>query len=84
MREAQEEVNLEFKDVEVLGEISSVQSRFGLSVTPYVGILKNNSLIADGKEIAEVFSVPLNFIKNTNIKIPYCNIKLQKLTHIFH
>ena len=64
LREAQEEVNLELKDVEVLGEISSVQSRFGLSVTPYIGILKNNTLIADGKEIAEVFSVPLNFIKN--------------------
>ena len=64
LREAQEEVNLKLKDVEVLGEISSVQSRFGLSVTPYIGILKNNSLIADGKEIAEVFSVPLNFIKN--------------------
>ena len=64
MREAQEEVNLELKDVEVLGEISSVQSRFGLSVTPYIGILKSNSLIADGKEIAEVFSVPLNFIKD--------------------
>ena len=45
-------------------EISSVQSRFGLSVTPYIGILKTNTLIADGKEIEEVFSVPLNFIKN--------------------
>ena len=33
LREAQEEVNLGLKDVEVLGEISSVQSRFGLSVT---------------------------------------------------
>ena len=64
LREAQEEVNLELKDVEVLGEISSVQSRFGLSVTPFIGILKNNTLIADRKEIAEVFSVPLNFIKN--------------------
>ena len=64
LREAQEEVNLELKDVEVLGEISSVQSRFGLSVTPYIGILKSNTLIADRKEIAEVFSVPLNFIKN--------------------
>lgn len=64
LREAQEEVNLELKDVEVLGEISSVQSRFGLSLTPYIGILKSNTLIADGKEIAEVFSVPLNFIKN--------------------
>ena len=64
LREAQEEVNLELKDVEVLGEISSVQSRFGLSVTPYIGILKTNTLIADGKEIAEVFSVPLNFIKH--------------------
>ena len=64
LREAQEEVNLELKDVEVLGEISSVQSRFGLSVTPFIGILKSNTLIADGKEIAEVFSVPLNFIKN--------------------
>ena len=64
LREAQEEVNLELKDVEVLGEISSVQSRFGLSVTPYIGILKTNTLIADGKEIEEVFSVPLNFIKN--------------------
>ena len=64
LREAQEEVNLELKDVEVLGEISSVQSRFGLSVTPYIGILKSNTLIADGNEIAEVFSVPLNFIKN--------------------
>ena len=64
LREAREEVNLELKDVEVLGEISSVQSRFGLSVTPYIGILKSNTLIADGNEIAEVFSVPLNFIKN--------------------
>jgi 8-oxo-dGTP pyrophosphatase MutT (NUDIX family) len=64
LREAQEEVNLDLKDVEVLGEISSVQSRFGLSVTPYIAILKSNTLIADGKEIAEVFSVPLNFIKN--------------------
>jgi len=67
LREAQEEVNLELKDVEVLGEISSVQSRFGLSVTPYIGILKSNTLIADGKEIEEVFSVPLNFIK-TNMQ----------------
>ena len=64
LREAHEEVNLGLKDVEVLGEISSVQSRFGLSVTPYIGILKINSLIADGKEITEVFSVPLKFIKN--------------------
>ncbi len=67
LREAQEEVNLELKEVEVLGEISSVQSRFGLSVTPYIGILKSNTLIADGKEIEEVFSVPLNFIK-TNMQ----------------
>lgn len=62
LRESEEEVGLDPAHVEVLGELSPIASRFGMKVTPFVGIVAPDvSLIAEPGEIDEIFRVPLSF-----------------------
>ena len=62
LRESQEEINLEPDSVQVLGQLRSVISRFGLEVTPFVGIIPPDSqLVANTQELDRIFSVPLGY-----------------------
>ncbi|MGI9277645.1 MAG: CoA pyrophosphatase [Endozoicomonas sp.] len=70
LRESQEEINLEPGSVQVLGQLRSVISRFGLEVTPFVGIIPPDSqLVANTQELDRIFSVPLGyFLDHDNLQ----------------
>ena len=65
LREATEEISLDPAKVEILGQLDPHESRFGLSVTPFVGILKEKfELEPNPDEVADIFYLPLSFFKN--------------------
>lgn len=62
LREATEEVGLPSGMVELLGPLSPLISRYGIKVTPYVGLVPDYvEYHANDAEIASVFFVPLRF-----------------------
>ena len=62
LRESEEEVGIRPDQVTVLGELSSLPSRFGMKVTPFVGVVPPDiQLVGDPGEIAKIFRVPLSF-----------------------
>lgn len=62
LREAHEEVGLPPECVEVVGSLSTLMSKHGVSVTPYVGLVaEHTKYVANESEIASIFSVPLAF-----------------------
>ena len=65
LREATEEISLDPAKVEILGQLDPLESRFGLSVTPFIGILKEKfELEPNPDEVADIFYLPLSFFKN--------------------
>lgn len=76
LREAEEEIGLPPGLVEVVGPLSTLVSRHGIQVTPYVGLVPDfvEYQPNDG-EIAAVFSVPLAFfcedVRETTHRIDY-------------
>ncbi|WP_153099723.1 CoA pyrophosphatase [Paraburkholderia hayleyella] len=65
LREAEEEVGLDPKQVEVLGALPDYLTGTGFLVTPVVGLVHTPfSLEADRLEVAEIFEVPLAFLMN--------------------
>lgn len=66
LRESQEEVGLSPQEVEVLAQLSPMASRFGMKVTPFVGLVTPDvQLVAEPGEIGEIFRVPLSFFLDT-------------------
>lgn len=64
LRESFEEVGLPPTDVEIVGPLSSVVSRYGIHVTPFVGVVPaHQQYRPNADEIAAVFSVPLSFFR---------------------
>lgn len=62
LREASEEVGLPPGMVEVMGSLTPLVSRYGIKVTPYVGVVPNYvEYRPNDAEIASVFFVPLRF-----------------------
>ncbi|UQY33655.1 CoA pyrophosphatase [Pseudomonas fulva] len=65
LREADEEIGLPPGLVEIVGPLSTLVSRHGIQVTPYVGVVPDFvDYQANDGEIAAVFSVPLAFFRN--------------------
>lgn len=63
LRESHEEVGLEPHDVDVLGQLDPMVTRFGMKVTPVVGIVPENIILtANPLELDAVFKVPLAFL----------------------
>ena len=62
LRESHEEINLPPDAVEVIGHLPPARSKFGLMVTPIVGVIHpQQDLVASEDEIDHIFSVPLQF-----------------------
>ncbi len=62
LRESYEEINLPPNNVNIIGQMGSVISRFGLEVTPFVGIVPGNiELTPNINELDRIFHVPLTF-----------------------
>lgn len=65
LREAEEEIGLPPGLVEIVGPLSTLVSRHGIQVTPYVGVVPDFvDYQANDGEIAAVFSVPLAFFRD--------------------
>ena len=63
LREAQEEIGLAPKRVEVLAKLPEYFTRTGFRVTPVVGVIQPPlELVPDAREVDEVFEVPLGVI----------------------
>jgi len=62
LREAEEEVGLPARNVEMIGRLDTYVTRTGFEVTPCVGfVVPLESYRPDPFEVAEVFEVPLRF-----------------------
>ena len=63
LREAEEEIGLPARSVEVLARLPDYRTRTGFRVTPVVGLLRPPLALApDPREVDEVFEVPLAFL----------------------
>ena len=64
LREIEEEISLKAKDVEILGEFDdNVTLTSNYVISPFVALIPHPyPLKADGREIREIFSVPLSFL----------------------
>lgn len=73
LRETTEEIGLERDAVEVLGQLPFAEvSRSGVAVTPYAGVVRSlDSLRPSPHEVAEVFSVPLEALRDPARRVPY-------------
>ena len=64
LRETHEEIGIKPSSIKVLGRMNSQESRFGLSVTPYIGYTTGNlEFILEPKEVETIFTVPLEYLK---------------------
>jgi len=64
LREAEEEISLKAGDVDILGELDDVRTlTSNYVISPFVGFIPYPyPFKADGREIREVFSVPVSFL----------------------
>ena len=64
LREAEEEIGLEAKDIEILGELDDILTFVtNYVISPFVGFLPYpHSLKTNGREVKGAFSVPLSFL----------------------
>lgn len=63
LRETHEEIGVAPDRVEVVGELRPFISKFGLLVTPFVGLLEDPvDLLPNPDELAAVFSVPIEYL----------------------
>jgi len=64
LRETEEEISLRAKDVEILGEFDdSLTLTSNYVISPFVAFIPHPyPFKADGREIREIFSVPLSFL----------------------
>lgn len=72
LRESFEEIALPVGVVDVVGELPSASSKFGLKVTPFVGIIPSDiALIPNDDELESIFHVPLQFFFDTQPAVDY-------------
>lgn len=62
LRESNEEINLDTKNLKKLGALNYLISRHKIEVHPYVGHLIKNQDFKGNYEIDEIFTVPLEFL----------------------
>ena len=63
LREADEEIGLKAKDIQVLGRINEVRTVTNFQITPIVGVFSwNYAFFVSTYEVARVFTMPLNWL----------------------
>lgn len=63
LREAEEEIGIVRRTVEIIGYLAPLPTVSGYAVTPIVGLLPENpKLKLDRREVAATFEVPLDFL----------------------
>lgn len=72
LREAEEEIGLEAKDIEILGELDDMLTFVtDYVISPFVAFIPYpHSLKTNGREVKRIFSVPLSFLMDeANFKV---------------
>ena len=64
LRESNEEINLDIKNVTKLGPLNFLLSRHKIEVNPFVGYLNQLQDFKGNFEIDEIFTVPISFLMN--------------------
>ena len=63
LRESEEEIGLLPSAVEIVGELRPFISKFGLEVTPFIGVITEPvDLVANPDELEAIFTVPLGYL----------------------
>ena len=62
LRESNEEMNLDSKDVTELGKLNYLISRHKIEVNPFVASVDQPQVLKPNEEIQEIFTVPLDFL----------------------
>ncbi len=66
LRESYEEIGLAAERVEILGSVGDVVSRFGIKVTPFVGVIHDSEqLTINPAELDRIFRVPVSYFLET-------------------
>ena len=73
LRESNEEINLNIKDVVLAGSLNYLVSKHKIEVNPYVGLITKRQNLVDNDEIEKIFTVPLGFLTDKK------NAKLHKI-----
>tara|TARA_B100001109_G_scaffold254729_1_gene255310 strand:- start:281 stop:859 length:579 start_codon:yes stop_codon:yes gene_type:complete len=69
LRESNEEMNLNSKDVTELGKLNYLISRHKIEVNPFVASVDQPQVLKPNEEIQEIFTVPIDFLLDPkNIK----------------
>lgn len=72
LREAEEEIGLHPKHVQVVGRLSEYRTFTGFAVTPIIGMVSPNAdFTADKGEVARIFEVPLSYLLNRDNHLAY-------------
>ncbi len=73
LREAHEEIGLHPQTVEILGSLTTMDTMAsGYSVAPFVGVIPEPiTLRPNPREVAEIFSVPLNVLSDQRFRGSY-------------
>jgi 8-oxo-dGTP pyrophosphatase MutT (NUDIX family) len=67
LREAEEEIGIDPKDVEVLGRLANLITITYFRVTPVVGVVRWPNVFRVGEhEVARVFTIPLGWLANAS------------------
>lgn len=68
LRETHEEIGLAAKHINILGQLNTQQTLTGFTIFPVVGLIEqaHANYQADANEVAEIFSVPLDYLLNQN------------------
>jgi 8-oxo-dGTP pyrophosphatase MutT (NUDIX family) len=82
LRESHEEIGLLPQDVEVIAPLSQVISRYGILVSPFVGVISGReALKPNPEEIDSIFRVPVSFfLEDKRLRtdeLAFRNLRLQ-------
>lgn len=84
LREAQEEIGLASRHVEILGYLPEYRTGTGFRVTPVVAVVKPPfDLRPDPGEVAEIFEVPFSFLMDSANHQQHSQHYRGKLRHYF-
>jgi 8-oxo-dGTP pyrophosphatase MutT (NUDIX family) len=78
IRETTEELGVAADQVEIIGGMGTLIAPMGITVDPYVGLLKINSiddLNIDLKEVEKVFTIPVSFFLENKPDTYYINVR---------
>jgi coenzyme A diphosphatase NUDT7 len=78
IRETFEELGIPKEDIHDVFPLDYMVSPFGTIIYPFVGFIQNPEQITPNPdEVAEIFSVPLTYLQETNPEIYQINFKLE-------